>query len=68
MRCQRCHHPLVELRASGPSTFTLQSCSHCDHRTWTIDGEAVSLDEVVAGVADWANAHRPLVAAETQAA
>jgi hypothetical protein len=46
MPCTRCDHPIVELTVQGLSSFSLRSCSNCDHRIWTIDGRAASVAEV----------------------
>jgi hypothetical protein len=35
----------------GESTMTMQSCSACDTRRWSSDGEHLAFDSVLASVA-----------------
>ena len=51
-RCDRCAAPVVEITlAHGSSTMTMRSCSVCDTRSWSTDGEALGFDTVLAAVA-----------------
>jgi hypothetical protein len=50
-RCEKCDAPVVEISlARGDSTMTMRSCSACDTRRWSSDGEALAFDSVLAAV------------------
>lgn len=51
-RCDRCAAPVVEISLSrGDSKMTMRSCSACDTRRWSSDGELLAFDSVLAAVA-----------------
>ena len=51
-RCERCAAPVVEISLSrGDSTMTMRSCSACDTRRWSSEGESLGFDSVLASVA-----------------
>lgn len=45
-----CDEFTIEMTIYGSSRFTLRSCTVCQCRSWSIDGEDASIDEVVAGL------------------
>ena len=48
-RCPRCQNPYVVITITlGGSKATMHSCSECDRRIWSTEGEAVELDGVLA--------------------
>jgi len=50
--CPRCAAPLVEIRlAAAASNLVMRSCSRCDGRWWSRDGESADLHEVLGSVA-----------------
>jgi hypothetical protein len=51
-RCERCAAPVVEISlARGTSKMTMSSCSACDTRRWSSDGQVLGFDSVLAAVA-----------------
>ena len=52
MSCPRCSAPLVQIRlASDGSDLVMRSCSRCDGRWWSRDGETADLGDVLGRVA-----------------
>ncbi len=50
--CPRCAAPLVEIRlAAAGSALIMRSCSRCDGRWWSRDGETADLQAVLGSVA-----------------
>lgn len=46
--CETCHKPLMEVPMNiGDTAFVMGSCTYCDARRWTRDGEVVDLTEVL---------------------
>lgn len=46
--CETCHKPLMEVPMNiGDTAFVMGSCTYCDARSWTRDGEVVDLTEVL---------------------
>jgi hypothetical protein len=49
MACPRCNAPIVEIRL--PANLVLHSCSNCEGRFWSREGESADLGDVLASVA-----------------
>jgi Zn-finger nucleic acid-binding protein len=50
--CPRCAAPLVEIRLAAAATdLVMRSCSRCDGRWWSRDGESADLSAVLGSVA-----------------
>jgi hypothetical protein len=58
MNCPRCASPVVELRL--PGELVLQSCSTCEGRFWTRNGERAALNDVLSTVASTAVRRTPV--------
>jgi hypothetical protein len=49
-RCERCGRGTLlelEMKAKHGHVLGMASCSKCEARTWTADGEPVTIDEVL---------------------
>ena len=52
-RCPRCQTPFVEITITlGAAEATMRSCSQCDRRFWSSEGEHVELDGVLSDLSD----------------
>jgi hypothetical protein len=51
MSCERCERPVVVIQMELTGTeAAMRSCTYCDTRRWSLDGNTVGLDDVLAAV------------------
>lgn len=59
-RCRECGGPVIEIELSaGDQPLMMRSCSACDAREWTKEGEGLDLRGALDRLAQSGNSRRP---------